>query len=235
MFGAGAWIWSLLPHDELPDFSQYTDITEKKEAFFNFLLPHVRAANEAILRERRRLLGIRAELARDRHAGFWDERWVRQLADHYGLEPPEKLNAAFADRLLRRVDVIPTSLVLAQAANESAWGTSRFALHGNNLFGMRTYDGEGMVPRKRAPGHTFKVASYPSLRASIDAYMLNLNTHYRYRRLRLMRAEIRQQERTPSGHELASGLHAYSTRGAEYIAIIQSMIRTNNLTQYDDL
>lgn len=235
MFGAGAWIWSLLPRDELPDFSRYTDIAEKKAAFFNFLLPHVRAANDAILRDRRRLLGVRAKLARDGDAGFWDERWLRQLADHYGLEPPEKLDAAFADRLLRRVDVIPASLALAQAANESAWGTSRFALHGNNLFGMRTYDGEGMIPRKRAHGNTFKVATYPSLRASIDAYMLNLNTHYRYRRLRLMRAEMREQNRTLSGHELANGLHAYSTRGAEYIAIIQSMIRTNNLAQYDDL
>ena len=232
--GAGMWIWSALPYDDLPDFSRYSDTTEKKEAFLGFLLPHIRAVNEAIFQDLRRLLGIRDELARDGGAGFFDERWLRDLAEAYGLEPPEKLDAAFADRVLLRVDVIAPSLVLAQAADESAWGTSRFARHGNNLFGMRTYDGDGLVPRKRAAGKKFKVATYPSIRDSIAAYMQNLNTHYRYRRMRLIRADLRRQERAISGHALANGLLAYSTRGAEYISIIQSMIRTNELAKYDE-
>ena len=232
--GAGVLIWTVLPHDDLPDFSRYQDTTEKKEAFFGFLLPHIDAVNGAILKDRRRLLGIRDELAHDGGAGFLDERWLRNLAEDYGLEPPEELDAAFADRVLLRVDIIAPSLVLAQAANESAWGTSRFARHGNNLFGMRTYDGDGMVPRKRAAGKKFKVATYPSVRDSIAAYMENLNTHYRYRRMRLIRADLRRQDRTVSGHVLANGRLAYSARGAEYVSIIQSMIRTNGLAKYDE-
>ncbi|MCC6416577.1 MAG: glucosaminidase domain-containing protein [Opitutaceae bacterium] len=235
VIGAGAWLWTALPHDELPAFGDYKDTSEKKTAFFDFLLPQIRAANEAILRDRHRLLGVRAELADDGNAGFFDEHWTRELAENYGLEPPGTLNAAFADRLLLRVDAIAPSLVLAQAANESAWGTSRFARHGNNLFGLRTYDGEGLVPHHRAEGKTFKVAAYPSVRASIKAYMANLNMDFRYRHLRQIRAEQRRQQRVVSGLALANGLLVYSSRGPDYVAEIQSIIRTNKLSQYDEL
>lgn len=234
VIGTGAWLWTALPHDELPDFSAYDGSSERRAEFFNYLLPQVRAVNTAILRDRRRLLAVRAELADGNDAGFFDTQWTRALAEDYGLEPPDELDAAFADRLLLRVDAIAPSLVLAQAANESAWGRSRFARHGNNLFGLRSYDGDGLVPHRRAEGKTFKVAAYPSVRASIEAYMANLNMDFRYRRLRQIRAELRRQHRVIAGAELAEGLLAYSTRGAEYVAVIQSMIRTNRLSQYDE-
>lgn len=233
VLGAGAWYWAAQPQDELPDLAGYTDITARKAAFYSFLLPQVQAVNRAILRDRQRLMHIRDELADDGDAGVLDEHWLRALAADYELAAPEPLDAQFADRLLLRVDIIAPSLALAQAANESSWGTSRFARHGNNLFGMRTHDGEGMVPRKRDEGKTFKIATYPTLRASIAAYMANLNTDFRYRRLRQIRAGLRQQGRVISGPALADGLLAYSTRGGEYIAIIQSMIRSSDLTQYD--
>lgn len=231
--GVGALVWTVWPNHDLPDFTVHEDTAEKKEAFFGYLLPYVREVNDAILDDRRKLARIRDELADDGSAGFLDEGWLRRLAGDYDLEVPEKLDAAFADQLLRRVDVIAPSLVLAQAANESAWGTSRFARHGNNLFGMRTYDGDGMVPKRRAAGKKFQVATYPSVRESIAAYVFNLNTHYRYRRLRQIRAELRREGKTISGRLLANGLLAYSTRGSEYVSIIQSMISTNNLAQYD--
>lgn len=234
VLGAGAWGWSLFSGGSMPDFGDIEDTTEKKEAFFAYLLPYVREVNADILRDRRRLLGIRAELAEDGSAGFFDEGWLRRLAEDYGLDVPEELDAAFADKVLLRVDIIAPSLALAQAANESAWGTSRFARRGNNLFGMRAPGEEGMVPRRRAAGKTFKVATYPSVRESIAAYVANLNTHYRYRRLRLIRADLRRQDQVISGHALANGLLAYSTRGAEYVSIIQSMIRTNELGRYDE-
>jgi Bax protein len=226
-------LWRSCAEEHLPNFAKYPDVEAKKTAFFDYLLPNITAVNAEILQDRERLLHIRDELAEDGGAGFFDERWLRNLAEAYDLEPPEELDAAFANRLLRRVDIIPASLVLAQAANESAWGTSRFALHGNNLFGMRTYDGEGIVPRRRAAGKTFKVASYDSVRESIAAYVRNLNTHIRYRSLRRIRDGQRQRNESPSGHALANGLLAYSTRGSEYVSIIQSMIRTNDLSRYD--
>src|SRR5690606_31333266 len=101
--------------------------------------------------------------------GWLDRRWLARIAADYDLERPETFDAVFVDRLLRRVDVIPPSLVLAQAANESAWGTSRFAQLGNNLFGMRSYEpGTGIVPKKRPRGETWEVAAYDSVRDSID-------------------------------------------------------------------
>lgn len=231
--GLGWLAWQGLSHDSLPDFSVHAEIADKKTAFFDYLLPHVQRVNAEILADRRRLLRIRAELAEDGQAGWWDTRWVRNLAGRYGLEPADEPDVEWVDGLLRRVDIIAPSLVLAQAANESAWGTSRFAREGNNLFGMRTYDGSGLVPHRRKPGRRFTVATYDSVRESIAAYVHNLNTHYRYRRLRQIRAELREQGRDLSGHALADGLGAYSTRGSAYIAVIQSMIRTNGLVEYD--
>lgn len=231
--GLGWFVWSGLRDDALPDFSVHDEITERKTAFFDYLLPQVRRVNAEILAERRRLLRIREELAEDGSAGWIDTRWLRQLAGRYELELTGEPDVGFADRLLGRVDIIAPSLVLAQAANESAWGTSRFARQGNNLFGMRTYDGSGIVPKKRKAGRRFTVATYDTVRESIAAYVHNLNTHYRYRRLRQIRAELREQGRDVTGHALADGLGAYSTRGSAYIAVIQSMIRTNGLTELD--
>ena len=230
----GLWLWPPFGSETSPDFSKFENAKEKKAAFFGYLLPHIKEVNDEILSDRKRLLHIRDELVDDDSAGFWDDRWLLQLADAYGLEPPEDLDAAFANRLLRRVDVIAPSLILAQAANESAWGTSRFARHGNNFFGMRTYDGDGMVPKKRKAGKKFQVATYDSVRDSIAAYVYNLNTHHRYRRLRTIRASLRRQDKTISGYALANGLLAYSSRGEEYVSIIQSMISSNNLGQYDE-
>ncbi|MCF7759361.1 MAG: glucosaminidase domain-containing protein [Cephaloticoccus sp.] len=231
---AGGWLWSSHGADELPDFTQHDNTVDKKEAFFAYLLPHIRSVNTQILAERKRLRSIRDQLIDDDSAGFFDDRWLIRLAGDYGLEPPEVLSEAFANQLLRRVDIIPPSLVLAQAANESAWGTSRFARHGNNLFGMRTYDGDGIVPRRRAAGKKFQVAVYDTVRESIGAYADNLNTHYRYRSMRQIRASLRRQGQPVTGLALSNGLLAYSTRGSEYVDIIQSIIRSNNLEQYDE-
>ncbi|MBW7894598.1 MAG: glucosaminidase domain-containing protein [Opitutaceae bacterium] len=232
--GLGWLVWQGLREDALPDFSVHAEITERKAAFFGYLLPQVQRVNAEILAERQRLLRIREELVKEGSAGWIDARWLRKLAGRYELELTGDPDVEFADRLLGRVDIIAPSLVLAQAANESAWGTSRFALQGNNLFGMRTYDGSGLVPHRRKPGRRFTVATYDSVRESIAAYVHNLNTHYRYRRLRQIRAELREQGRDVSGHELANGLGAYSTRGSAYIAVVQSMIRTNGLAEHDE-
>ena len=234
VIGGGVWMgWSWATRDELPDFSVFKNTKEKKAAFFNYLLPFIESVNGAILADRKRLLGIREELIDSDSAGFFDNRWLRAKAEEYGVEIPEVLSAPFADQVLRRVDIIAPSLVLAQTANESAWGTSRFARRGNNLFGMRTFDGSGLVPKQRGAGKRFTVAVYDSPRDSIQAYVDNLNTHARYRRLRQIRAGLRKRGQPVTGHALSNGLGAYSERGSEYISILQSMMRSNKLARFD--
>jgi len=232
----------------LPDFARYEAVAERKEAFFGYFLPLAQEANAEILKDRGRLLRIRRKLVlaekrtekkgKVAHVRGREARWLRRLAEAYGLDRPEKreeLDLRFVDDVLLRVDVIPASLVLAQAANESAWGTSRFARQGNNFFGLRSTDGSGLVPKRRARGAAFRVAAYASPRESVHAYIQTLNTQLAYRRLWAIRAEDRRLGRQPSGLRLANGLHAYSERGEEYIRIIQSMIRSNGLAPYDSV
>jgi len=232
----------------LPDFSDYADVAERKEAFFGYFLPLVREVNAEILKDRARLLRIRERLVlaekraekkgKAAHVRGRDAHWLRRLAEDYGLEEPSiqhALDLHFVDQVLLRVDVIPASLALAQAANESAWGTSRFALQGNNFFGLRSTDGSGLVLKRRAHGAAFRVAAYASARESVRAYIQTLNTQLAYRRLWAIRAEDRRQGRKPSGLRLANGLQSYSERGEAYVRLIQSMIRTNGLAQYDRL
>jgi uncharacterized FlgJ-related protein len=132
--------------------------------------------------------------------------------------------------LLQRVDTLPVSLVLAQAAIESGWGTSRFAREGNNLFGQWCFDpGCGLVPAARRTGARHEVAAYASVNDSIDAYLLNINTHSAYRDLRELRARARAEGREPTGLELATGLRSYSERGELYVQDVRSIIRGNGL------
>lgn len=231
--GAGVAAWQGLTADRRPNFADYENTAEKKAAFIAYLLPHLRAANADILADRERLLRLRSELASEGAVGFFDERWLRDLATAYALDAPDEPDAPFVDHLLRRVDLIPPSLGLAQAATESAWGTSRFARHGNNLFGTHAHDGSGLVPHRRAAGRRFTVATYESVAESVADYVRNLNTDPRYRHLRAIRADLRRHQRVISGYLLANGLEAYSKLGAEYIDTIQSIISSNQLGKYD--
>lgn len=231
--GASVLAWHALRKDRLPDFSDYDGSAEKRDAFFTYLLPRLRSVNADILADRARLSRIRAAIAKGGTTGFFDGRWLRDLAGDYALDPPDSPNLAFVDRLLRRVDVVPPSLALAQAANESSWGRSRFAREGNNLFGTHATDGSGLMPHRRAPGRRFTVASYDSVDESVEDYVRNLNTDPRYRHLRRIRASLRSRREPISGYALAEGLEAYSKQGADYIGIIQSIIRSNRLERYD--
>lgn len=222
-----------LTTESLPDFRDYDDVAEKKDAFFTYLLPYVTQINTEILADRERLLKIRGQFVDSDSAGLFDDRFVRQLASDYDLETPEQLSLDFVDRLLRRVDIIAPSLVLAQAATESGWGTSRFAREGNNLFGMRDYSGDGIVPRRRPAGATWTVAAYDTPGDSIRDLVRSLNTAPPYRQMRTIRHDLRRRDATVTGYALANGLVRYSEKGYEYISQIQSMIRSNDLAQYD--
>ena len=162
----------------------------------------------------------------------WSKRdalWVEALAERY--EVPRGLDReATLTALLEHVDTIPVSLVLAQAAKESAWGSSRFAVEGNNYFGQRCYaPGCGMVPDARAAGRRFEVQRFDSVAASVSSYMFNINRHREYAGLRAYRAERRRAGKDVSGIQAAEQLAAYSERRRAYVDEIQSLIHFNKL------
>lgn len=136
---------------------------------------------------------------------------------------------------MQRVDIIPPSLALAQAAKESGWGTSRFARNGNALFGQWTWDeDQGMEPKDRPEGTDHLVREFDTLLDSVEAYMLNLNRHRAYRELRSLRAGMRKRGEPIDGISLAGGLESYSELGMEYVERIRSMIDLNQLLALDN-
>lgn len=214
----------------LPDFSQIADVREKKQAFFDYLLPAVEQANRLIMQERNWLLALNLQKLSDD-----DRRLLSALADKYQQPRKEKQNLVdWHKALLKKVDVIPPSLALAQAANESAWGTSRFAMDAFNLYGQWCFSpGCGLVPTGRPAGKTYEVRLFSSPQASVEAYMLNLNAFHSYRELRQLRLKLRDTKQPLLGTTLAKGLMAYSQRREEYVKEIKSMIRFNQLEQLD--
>jgi Bax protein len=210
------------------DYASIEDVQTRKSVFFRVLLPLVLAENARILRQRELL----EDLYRSGMPPAPDspqDRFLRQLMDEYRV-PGDPADAELRAELLRRVDMIPVALVLAQAANESGWGTSRFARLGNNLFGVWTYrEGAGIVPAARAEGETHALRVFDSLRDSVRDHLHNLNIGHAYGELRSLRAQIRAQGGTLDSLVLAGGLSRYSSRGEDYIGEIQAIIRSNHL------
>lgn len=220
--------------EHIPDDIGHTrSIKEKKRTFFMGLLPMVLMANREIMAERQELLEI-LRRNRERSLQEGDRERIQELMKRYGLRGRPLTDHRIRTQLLKRVDMIPPDLALAQAANESAWGTSRFAQLGNNLFGEWTFKpGTGIVPAGRPEGKTYEVRKFPSLYASIRSYMNNLNRHNAYRMLREIRAKMREADKPLKGRDLAKGLLRYSQRGEEYVKEIQSMIRQNKLARFN--
>ena len=227
---------SFLPDpSEAPDFAAIRDVRQKKQAFFSFMLPLVREENKKITDHRNEILNLRNRLLSGAKLAGGDHQRLEWLFTHYKLKAPAQFNVADLEALLNRVDVVPASLVLAQAANESGWGTSRFATEANNYFGIWCFKaGCGVVPQHRSSGKNHEVARYNSAGHSVAAYMRNINTHRAYRDLRRIRAGQRDLQRHIAGRELAEGLRSYSERGEEYVREIQLMIRINNLEAYTE-
>lgn len=216
-------------NEDLPDFSAYQDTTEKKVAFFSYLYPRIVLANSRILLEREYLASLEGK------PSFSDEelKWLASQGERLRIDAEPGTRKQFT-LLRKRLDVIPPSLILAQAANESAWGTSRFAREGNNLFGQWCFSrGCGLVPLSRIEGAIHEVAKFPSPYYSVRSYIQNLNRHPTYQTVRDIRLADRKARKPLSGWELAEGLLGYSERGEEYIKEIRAMIRYNNLEFYD--
>ena len=204
------------PEDK-PNFAAIKPIGKRKKAFFSFMDEYISVRNQEIL-------ALRARIENREPS---QEEWL-QLAKRYRVNSadPDEIRA----QLLIKVDALPPSLVKAQAAIESAWGTSRFAVEGNNYFGQWCFrPGCGLVPEFRGDDKEHEVRLFDSPQASVNSYMLNLNSHRAYRDLRQARAELRQQQQRLNGCYLAQGLNHYSEKGAHYVESLKKLIRVNGL------
>ena len=205
-------------------------VKRKKQLFFRLLSPGALRANELVAADRARLLEMAngtGQLAPD------DVVWLENLAARYRLPGDGATDPKSIEELMLRVDVLPPSLILAQAAEESGWGTSRFADVGNALFGQWAWD-DGIVPlERREELGDYYVKRFETPLDSIRAYMRNLNTHRAYRHLRQRRAELRAKGERPTGWELARTLTSYSERGEEYVDTLHTIMRANNLEAID--
>jgi Bax protein len=212
-----------------PDFGRMS-VEQKKREFFAYLSPMVARVNFEMADDRRRVERLRARYESGDPIGWLDRRWLGRLAVRLEV-PIEEMELGEALAMLeRRAGVVPEALVLVQAAIESGWGTSRFALEGNNYFGQRCYSADcGIVPEQRADGQRFGLAEFSSVAASVESYIMNLNTHEGYREFRLLREELRDADRPVTGLAVVESLVNYSERGADYVAQLEAMIRANNL------
>ena len=214
--------------DNLPDFESISDVKDKKQQFFDFIGPIIEAENEKVLINREKLLMLEQQFSKDKSIRAKDEKWVKNLAKIYKVRIDTLDDKAAWTSLKHRVDIVPVPLALAQSANESSWGTSRFAQEGNNLFGQWCFiEGCGLVPAKRNKGATHEVAKFNSVDESVAHYILNLNTLMAYQPLRAIRWEHREGGKALTGSALAAGLVNYSERGENYVEDIQTLIRIN--------
>ncbi len=201
--------------------------------FIDKLLPIIHTVNQRIAEQRARLMRAYMHFKQYGLINVVEQTWLADLAREYAVTP-NFTNAATWYTLLKRVDILPTSLVLAQAINESAWGRSRFAKQANNYFGQWCYQpGCGIVPAQRPLGKTYEVRVFNDPSSSVKYYYRNLNTNRAYQALRDKRFEIRQRTGDLDSVQLAAGLINYSQRRDAYIDSIQQLITHFNLQQYD--
>ena len=205
------------------DLSSLGDTNKKRELFIKIILPLVLNENEKITKDRKKLFKILGK-----NFNTAGERvWLRRRFKEY------KIDDGDLSKLKMRMDIIPVSIAIAQAANESGWGTSRFALEGNALFGQWTWSKKGISPKNKDPNKSHKVLQFQVLKASVRAYKNNLNTHNAYREFREARAKIRQEDKQIIGLELTKYLKSYAAIGEKYVVILDDIIEKNSLTDFD--
>ena len=212
------------------NFSDYPAGKPRKDAFFNYLLPFALEENKTVLKTRSQLEQFREKASLTGQ----QKQWIIKTANEYRMQSFDLGNKIHWETLLAKVDIIPPSLVLAQSANESAWGTSRFAREAKNYFGQWCFEpGCGVVPKHRPKDATYEVLEFNSPKQSVRSYILYLNTNSSYEKLRSIRQNLREEQKLVTGSHLANGLEKYSARGLAYVEEIKKMIRYNKLEQLD--
>lgn len=216
---------------DLPDFAAIEQSPERKKEFLNLLRPLVEEKNERLLKSRARLLKIKEDWEDDQQLSELSARNLETMRNkwHVTRETYPDTERAI-EILMLRVDIIPTAMVLAQAAVESGWGTSRFAEEGNNLFGHWCYtQGCGLVPKQRLEGAKHEVRRFASIEESLSAYFRNINTNNSYRPWRQLRAQLRQDPAQFTAINMVAELGKYSERGQPYIDQLRKLIKRNHL------
>ncbi|MDC0627993.1 glucosaminidase domain-containing protein [Pelagibacteraceae bacterium] len=205
------------------DLDEIQSVKLKKETFIKIVLPLIVAENEKILEDRFKLKKITSrKITTD-----LEKQWLRQKFLEY------KVKKGNVEELKIKMDIIPASIALAQAAKESGWGTSRFALEGNAIFGQWTWNGKGIAPLHRDKEKNHKILKFPILRASVKAYKNNLNSHKSYIKFRAMRKDLRDKNKKISGLELTKALDKYAETGSEYTRILEQIINQNKLMDFE--
>ena len=210
----------LLPNE----IKNISNIKKRKEMFIKIVLPLIVKENNKIRIDRKRLFTI---LNKNSNTDI-EKKWLEKKYKQYGVRQND------LSTLKIRMDEIPVSLAIAQAAKETGWGTSRFALKGNALFGQWTWSGEGLKPKNAEKGKEHKVMKFHSLQLSVRAYLRNLNTHSSYRSLRKARTKLRNKNKTLDSLVLSNHLDKYAETGTEYIEVLQKIITQNNLKDFDE-
>ncbi len=205
------------------DLDEIQSVQLKKETFIKIVLPLIVAENAKILDDRLKLKNINSK----KITTDLEKQWLRQKFLEY------KVKKGNIEDLKTRMDIIPTSIALAQAAKESGWGTSRFALEGNAIFGQWTWNGQGIEPLLKDKSKSHKILRFPILRASVKAYKNNLNTHKSYIKFREKRKNLRDKNKKINGLELTKTLGNYAETGSEYTKILSQIIIQNRLMDFE--
>jgi len=205
------------------DLNSLGNTRKKRELFIKIVLPLVLAENKQILDDRKKLFKILGKNFNTAGERVWLKRRFKEY----------KIDNGDTAKLKMRMDIIPVSIALAQAANESGWGTSRFALEGNALFGQWTWSKKGINPKNKDKNQKHKVLQFQVLKASVRAYKNNLNTHNAYKEFRETRAQIREEKEKISGLKLTKYLSRYASIGTKYIDILEDIIKNNSLEDFD--
>ncbi len=212
---------SLLPNE----MKSIESSGKRKSLFIKIILPLVLEENNRIIIDRKKLFSIL-----NKNKNSKDEiKWLNQKFKQYGV-----VNKDLAT-LKVRMDIIPVSLAIAQAAKETGWGTSRFAIEGNALFGQWTWSGEGIKPAGADTDATYKVMKFNVLKASVRAYQRNLNTHSSYKKFRFVRAQLRDDNKKLDSLKLAEYLNNYAQTGTEYTKVLKQIIQQNQLKDFDEV
>ncbi len=205
------------------DLNTLGDTKKKRELFIKIILPLILDENNKIIEDRKKLFKILSK-----NFNTVGERvWLKRRFKEYKIEDQD------LTELKMRMDIIPVSIAIAQAANESGWGTSRFALEGNALFGQWTWSKKGISPKDSDPNSTHKILQFQILKASVKAYKNNLNTHNAYKEFRENRAKFRQEKLQFTGLDLTKYLKNYAAIGEKYVRILEDIIEKNSLVDFD--
>tara|TARA_B100002052_G_scaffold252804_1_gene241554 strand:+ start:88 stop:1275 length:1188 start_codon:yes stop_codon:yes gene_type:complete len=206
------------------DLKKIKSTQTKKDTFIKIVMPLILDENDKILDDRKKLFKILAKQSNS----MGERVWLKRRFKDYQIEKED------IAELKLRMDIVPTSIAIAQAAKESGWGTSRFALEGNAMYGQWTWGQDGIEPSQKDTSKDHKILKFPMLQSSVKAYMKNLNTHRGYKEFRNKRSVLRNENKNISGLALVDYLYNYAQTGSEYVKILKKIIRQNDLTDFDN-